>query len=67
MLKVSLGESRVANLSVEEGECLLLTVVQGILLAVTQTIKELGILAAIDVSIATQVSNSEDLLNGILA
>ena len=67
MLKVSLGESRVANLSVEEGKCLLLTVVQGILLAVTQTIKELGILAAINVSIATQVSNSEDLLNGILA
>ena len=67
MLKVSLGESGVANLCEEEGECLLLTVVQGILLAVTQTIKELGILAAVNVSIATQVSNSEDLLNGILA
>ena len=67
MLMVSLGESRVADLCEEEGECLLLTIVQGILLAVTQTIKELGILAAVNVSITTQVSNSEDLLNCILA
>ena len=67
MLMVSLGESRVADLGEEEGECLLLTIVQGILLAVTQTIKELGILAAVNVSITTQVGNSKDLLNCILA
>ena len=63
VLNISLLEPSVADLFVQKSEGPFFVVIESILLAVSHTIKEFGILASGNVTILVQIGNSKDLLH----
>jgi len=63
MRNIGFLESSVADLLVKESESPFFVVVESILLAVSHTIKEFGILASGNVTILVQIGDSKDLLH----